>query len=306
MQPRTTTGADAAFHSSLLIYQSPIVNIVFTNNRNLHPKNPQFTAKNDRDLTRQARISCPAPGPCCWTGTLHEGSPRGDVEDILDAPTYIVRPSDVKHSPPANGHVVLYFPDVWGLSVNARCIMDGFASAGYTALGMDYFRGDPISKYRNSKNDPLPPGFDHAAWRTKHSTFASETVPKWTAAVKERFGAELKAETGKETRFACVGYCFGAPYVCNLLAGVGGDGEPVVSAGAFAHPTALKEEHFTGLKKPLLLSCAENDQAFPAESRRKAVDVLQREGKVYHLQLFQGVGHGFAVKGDPSDPYQRE
>ncbi|GKT66793.1 dienelactone hydrolase [Colletotrichum tofieldiae] len=226
--------------------------------------------------------------------------------------------------------------------------MDGFASAGYTALGMDYFRGDPISKYRNSKNDPLPPGFDHAAWRTKHSTFANETVPKWTAAVKERFGAELKAETGKETRFACVGYCFGAPYVCNLLAGVGGDGEPVVSAGAFAHPTALKEEHFTGLKKlvtllfllvrlcslaidvawargqaredisivagmtdtvlpePLLLSCAENDQAFPAESRRKAVDVLQREGKVYHLQLFQGVGHGFAVKGDPSDPYQRE
>ncbi|TIC90387.1 Protein AIM2 [Colletotrichum higginsianum] len=240
------------------------------------------------------------PGPCCWAGTLHQGSPRGDVEDILGAPTYIVRPSDVKGSPRANGHVVLYFPDVWGLSVNARCLMDGLASAGYTALGIDYFRGDPISKYRASKDDPLPPGFDLAAWRAKHLAFATETVPRWAAAVRERFAAELRAETGTETRFACVGYCFGAPFVCDLLAG-----DDVVSAGAFAHPTALKEEHFTGLKKPLLLSCAENDHAFPPESRRKAVDVLQREGKVYHLQLFQGVGHGFAVKGDPSDPYQR-
>ncbi|KAK1975555.1 dienelactone hydrolase [Colletotrichum cereale] len=248
------------------------------------------------------------PGPCCWAGTLHEGSPRGDVEDILGAPTYVVRPSDVKNAPPANGHVVLYFPDVWGLSVNARCLLDGFAAAGYTALGMDYFRGDPISLYRAAKDDPLPPGFDLAAWRAKHSAFAAETVPRWTAAVRARFGAELRAATGTDkTRFACVGYCFGAPYVCDLLAGVGGDGdgEPAVSAGAFAHPTALKEEHFAGVKRPLLLSCAEDDHAFPAESRRKAIDVLQRESKVYHLQLFQGVGHGFAVKGDPSDPYQR-
>ncbi|KAK1496382.1 dienelactone hydrolase [Colletotrichum cuscutae] len=245
------------------------------------------------------------PAPCCWAGTLHEGNPRGDVEDILEVPTYVVRPSDVKRALPPNGHVILYFPDVWGLSVNAKCIMDGFASSGYTALGMDFFRGDPISKYRNAKTDPLPEGFDMAAWRSKHWNFATENVPKWTAAVKERFGAELKAETGKETKFACVGYCFGAPFVCNLLAGAGGDGEPVVSAGAFAHPTALKEEHFTSIKKPLLLSCAENDQAFPTEARRKAIDYLQREKKIYHLQVFQGVSHGFAVKGDPTDPYQR-
>lgn len=32
--------------------------------------------------------------------------------------------------------------------------------------------------------------------------------------------------------------------------------------------------------------------------------MLQREGKRYHVQLFSGVSHGFAVKGDPEDPYQ--
>ncbi|KAF4809333.1 Protein AIM2 [Colletotrichum siamense] len=240
------------------------------------------------------------PGPCCFTGTIHDGNPAGKVEDIIEVPTYVVRPADMGSSP--NGHVVLYFPDVWGLSVNAKLLMDGFASAGYTALGMDYFRGDPISKYRTNKSDPLPPGFDHAAWRTKHWTFATENVPKWTNAVREKFGGQV---AGTETRYACTGYCFGAPFVCDLLAGAAGDGEPVVSAGAFAHPTALKEEHFSNLKKPLLLSCAENDQAFNTESRRKAIDVLQREQKAYHVQLFYGVGHGFAVKGDPADPYQR-
>ena len=57
--------------------------------------------------------------------------------------------------------------------------------------------------------------------------------------------------------------------------------------------------------EPLLLSCAENDHAFDAGSRRKALDILQREKKSYHMQLFHGVAHGFAVRGDPTDPYQR-
>jgi len=57
---------------------------------------------------------------------------------------------------------------------------------------------------------------------------------------------------------------------------------------------------------PLLLSCAETDGAFPSELRRKAVDILQREKKVYHLQLFQGVSHGFASRGDLEDPYESE
>lgn len=57
---------------------------------------------------------------------------------------------------------------------------------------------------------------------------------------------------------------------------------------------------------PLLLSCAEHDRAFDTESRRKAVDILQREGKVYNLQLFYGVTHGFATRADLDNPYQRK
>lgn len=61
-------------------------------------------------------------------------------------------------------------------------------------------------------------------------------MPRWAEAVRARYGTDA-------TRYACTGYCFGAPFVCDLLAG------DLVSAGAFAHPTALKEEHFSRLKR---------------------------------------------------------
>lgn len=85
-------------------------------------------------------------------------------------------------------------------------------------------------------SDPLPEGFDRDAWRAKHWNFANENVPKWFDAVRAKYGKE-------NTKYACTGYCFGAPFVCDLLAG--GD----VSAGAFAHPTSLKEEHFLRLRR---------------------------------------------------------
>jgi dienelactone hydrolase len=67
----------------------------------------------------------------------------------------------------------------------------------------------------------------------------------------------------------------------------------------------LTEEQFKGIEKPLLLSCAEHDQAFPAEQRHHAEDILKEAGKKYQVQLFQGVSHGFAVRCNLEDPYER-
>ena len=104
---------------------------------------------------------------------------------------------------------------------------------------------------------------------------------------------------------------------------------------ALAHPAFLNEDHFTKITsqymyfkndrfvmlsifsvEPLLLSCAgqwvhhwinnktlnnhvsETDQTFPKESRRPAEDLLEEAKATYHLQLFSGVVHGFATRGD--------
>jgi dienelactone hydrolase len=75
-------------------------------------------------------------------------------------------------------------------------------------------------------------------------TFALEAVPGWVDAVKQKYGNE-------KTKYACTGYCFGAPFVCNELAGT------TVSAGAFGHPAFLEEHHFTNLKSKLRRSAVD-------------------------------------------------
>jgi dienelactone hydrolase len=119
---------------------------------------------------------------------------------------------------------------------------------------------------------------------------------------------------------------YGAPYVCDQLSDKG-----ICSAGAFAHPAFLKEHHFENLKSespqpairiknqhrlsdpetiaqlkdPLLLSCSQHDSTFPKESRRRAVDIMDEREHKYQVQVFQGVQHGFALRGDMSDPWQK-
>ncbi|KAF7540338.1 hypothetical protein G7054_g1460 [Neopestalotiopsis clavispora] len=228
-------------------------------------------------------------GTCCLKGTIHHGESKGRFVTIANMETYISEPVLGK----ANGHVLLYFPDVWGMAINGLLIMDGFADAGFLVLGPDYFRGDPVTKHRKNRHDTTTePGFDYEAWKSKHTVFSDQAVPRWIKAVKEEYGKP-------QAKFACVGYCFGAPYVCRELA-EGGN----CAAGAFAHPAFLKESHFRSLTKPLFLSCSEIDHTFPADSRNHAIDILHSSHKTYHLQLFSGVEHGFALRGKSDNPYE--
>lgn len=98
---------------------------------------------------------------------------------------------------------------------------------------------------------------------------------------------------------ASVGYCFGGPYVLKDLA------TGLATAGAIAHPASLTDDDFRAVKAPIFLSCAETDGTFPAESRHKAEEILVEKKASYHFQLFSGVSHGFAVRGDPDDENER-
>lgn len=138
---------------------------------------------------------------CCAIGSIHEGEPKGRIEKILDVETYIAEPAADK----ANGNIILYFPDVFGLFNNARLMIDAWAEAGYLVLGPDYFRGDPISKHKKNFHDPNDnPNWDMGAWMTEKQSFADPFVPKWVEEVKKTYG---KADT----KYVCTGYCFGAP-----------------------------------------------------------------------------------------------
>ena len=62
----------------------------------------------------------------------------------------------------------------------------------------------------------------------------------------------------------------------------------------------------TAAPEPLFFSCSEIDHTFPTESRNKAIDILQNAGKPYQLQVFSGVEHGFALRCNLDNPYERK
>ncbi|KAI0393230.1 alpha/beta-hydrolase [Xylariaceae sp. FL0594] len=228
-------------------------------------------------------------GECCLKGYIHGGEKaRGTFETVSNIETYVSEPPAEK----ANGHVLFYFPDIWGMFNNGLLVMDAFADAGYRVFGIDYFRGDPVWKHRKDGDDESDLDFDFEAWKARHKAFADENLPLWIDEVKARHGRP-------DTRYACVGYCFGAPYVCDQLSASGG-----CDAGAFAHPAFLEDRHIRDLEKPLFLSCSYVDHCFETEERNRTVDILEQEGKAYHLQLFSRVEHGFALRGNMDDPYE--
>ncbi|KAG9227518.1 hypothetical protein CCMSSC00406_0000836 [Pleurotus cornucopiae] len=200
--------------------------------------------------------------------TWHVGTPVGQTITIAGVPTYVSTPkSNLKK-------VILFFPDVYGpFYVNNQLLQDSFAANGYLVLGVDYFLGDPVQNHDGEQ------GFDRPAWFAKARVNAADVLPGWIDGVRQKYGVH-------GISYSAVGYCFGAPYVFELLSG------DMVSAGAVAHPTLINEDHLFKIQKI--------DHTFPLDKRRRAEDILIERKANYHFQIFSGVAHGFAIRGDPS------
>lgn len=94
-------------------------------------------------------------------------------------------------------------------------------------------------------------------------------------------------------RIAGVGYCFGAKYVARFL------DDKSLNVGYVAHPSFVDDEEINAMKGPFAISAAETDEIFPAEKRHHSEELLKKLGKPYQINLYSGVEHGFAVRGDP-------
>jgi dienelactone hydrolase len=55
-----------------------------------------------------------------------------------------------------------------------------------------------------------------------------------------------------------------------------------------------------------LCLATETDHTFDLEFRRRAEDILLATKATYHFQVFSGVSHGFASRGNDKDFYIRE
>jgi len=226
----------------------------------------------------------------CVKGVRHEGTPQGKFEKISGVDCYIATPTGDY----AKDTVVVFVTDVFGPQlVNAQLLADGFANNGFKVVVPDIFGGDCWPADAMTGGVPNVQEFMQA-WFAKHG---SDQIRKEIDPVI----AALKA--GGATRIGATGYCLGARYVFDLAF------ESVIQVSVVAHPSLLKipddlEKYRTMSKAPLLINSCTTDSQFPHEAQAKADDILGG-GKFtpgYAREYFEGCTHGFAVRGDISDP----
>lgn len=102
-------------------------------------------------------------------------------------------------------------------------------------------------------------------------------------------------------KIGAVGYCFGAKYVVRFLHPSKGQ----VDAGYVAHPSFVEDDELKAIEGPFAISAAESDHIFPTEKRHHSEVLLKETGLPYQINLYSGVSHGFAVRGDMGAPVQK-
>ncbi|OSX64121.1 hypothetical protein POSPLADRAFT_1045241 [Postia placenta MAD-698-R-SB12] len=226
----------------------------------------------------------------CISGVRHEGTPEGQIEKIGGVESYVATPTGDY----PKDKIVLFLTDVFGIPlINNKLLADDIARNGFKVVMPDIFNGDPIGEM-----DLNNASFNREAWFARHPEETWKTaVDPVVAALKEQ----------GVTRFGTTGYCFGAPPAWYLAC----KNESHVTV--VSHPSRLKipddlEKYKTESKAPLLINSCEVDRAFPLEAQASADEVLGggKFGPGYERTYWEGCTHGFAVRGDLSNPKVKE
>ncbi|KAM0542639.1 hypothetical protein ACHAPJ_012718 [Fusarium lateritium] len=221
------------------------------------------------------------PGPCCFTGFKHQGTPTGEFKSIGKVRAYFAYPRI--QSP---DKAVIILGDIFGIFVNSQLLADDFASNGYLAVLPDLFDGDQvdIGDFESGK-------VDIASWVSRHGTEVIDPIIdsvvnylRGTAGIKQIAGA---------------GYCFGGKYVVRFLK------ENKLDTGYSGHPSFVSDEELAAIRKPFSISAAESDDIFTTVLRHKSEAILAKTGQTWQINLFSGVTHGFTIRSDLSVPHNK-
>ncbi|KAF4458700.1 dienelactone hydrolase [Fusarium albosuccineum] len=226
-----------------------------------------------------------APDRCCTVGSIHEGNPEGKLIRINGKiGAYLATPVGGASPPPA----VLYLADNIGIWRNSKLMADAFASHGYVCLVLDLFDGDPA---------PLnaPEDFDVPKWLTHGSSGKNPHTDNEIDPIVAA-GIDYLRHMGI-VNIASAGYCLGAKYaIRHFAAGI--------KCSFLAHPSFVGAEDLATVPGPVSIAAAEHDDIFTVDQRHASEKALASSGQDFQINLFSGVHHGFAVRGDLNDKKQ--
>ncbi|KAF4980414.1 hypothetical protein FZEAL_3567 [Fusarium zealandicum] len=227
------------------------------------------------------------PAKCCTVGVRHEGEPAGKSIRIANnsIEAYVATPSTENRKDVG----ILYLPDIWGICTNSQLMADQFAANGYTCLIPDLFNGDKFP-------EPTPAGFDVMGWIAKGGDGNSPHTPEALDPIVVE-GIKALKELGL-SKIGAAGYCYGAKCLIRHY-------KTGIQVGYAAHPSFVDEDELAAITGPFAISAAQTDPIFPAAKRHRSEEILIETGLPFQINLYAGVEHGFAVRGNPKVKAER-
>ncbi|KAB2573411.1 Hydrolase tropI [Lasiodiplodia theobromae] len=107
-----------------------------------------------------------------------------------------------------------------------------------------------------------------------------------------------KALRDQYGRVGAIGFCFGGWAVFRL----GAKGNQLVDCISTAHPSLLEKHEIENVGVPVQILAPEKDVVFTEELKAYSNQVIPTLGIAYDYQHFPGLEHGFAIRGDPTNP----
>lgn len=220
----------------------------------------------------------------CKSGFNWNGKPTGSETTLGKNKTYVT--GDNKDA------AVLIIHDIFGWTFpNLRLLADHFAKeANVTVYLPDFFDGEVIEP-ETMTNPEKRAQFSIPDFLSRHGK--EIRFPEILEAAKA-----LKAQYKKT---AAIGYCYGA-WACFRL----GADPSLVDAISMAHPSLVEKPEIDNVKVPVQIMAPEHDHAFTPELKEHANKVIPTLGVAYEYIYFPGLTHGFAAKGDETDPKQKD
>ncbi|KAI1628092.1 Alpha/Beta hydrolase protein [Exophiala viscosa] len=250
---------------------------------------------------------------CCTTGFRWEGTPKGKETTLGDNKAYVTGSN--------KDAAVLIVHDVWGWTLNnARILADHYAEeADVTVYLPDFFGGEVVDLDALGPPKEGAKPFDLGAFIGRNSKDIRK--PEIFAAA-----TKLKKELGYK-KVGAIGFCYGGWAVFQLAAKgklsqwslrtmyqvtalltdlVSDKGNDLVDCISTAHPSLLEKPEIDAVNKPFQLIIPETDPQFTKELADHYFQVLPSLKLDSDYRYFPGLVHGFATRGDTSDPVQKE
>ncbi|ERS96194.1 dienelactone hydrolase family protein [Sporothrix schenckii 1099-18] len=253
-------------------------------------------------------MSCPD----CFSGSVHEGKPRGEIVKLHGLDAYSVGPADGR-TPKA---IIVIIPDAFGWEfVNNRLLADHYADRGdYKVYLPEFMLGKAASAsviptMRSAMNSSalMKPIHIARALPAMMPFIMTNRIGKSYPRVKAFFEA-LRIAEGPDAKIAAAGFCWGGKHVLlmshNVTVDIDGKPTPLLNVGFVGHPSFVEvpADVADTMTVPVAFAVGELDSNLPKD----AVDEIRKivEAKpapaTGEVVVYKDAGHGFCVRADTS------